>query len=268
MSLENAIAAFKASIKAVPSKQLPPFPKVITLDHYRLGVGKVQGPQDPHPLRVLTCDLIPECGACIGGRDKETWEVCRCVEPKRRAEEVERSGLPPIARKRTFAAIDPDYIKNSAEVLAHVEAWRRGEGPQGILFHGVTGSAKTHLAHALLLEEALNSGRRINYVVWPELALKFKSVYQENRNPHEYLRRFERADVFALDELGGDVLSDWTAQWLMSIINHAEDVGSRFILTTNLDQAQLSRWAKDRLASRLAYLCRWVTIDAADFRRL
>lgn len=268
MTLDQMLKDFEA---VIPRQEPKPdtWPDAITLDHYRLDVEERQGPWDAYPRRVLTCAMTAECGQCLGDHlDRDTLRPCRCSTYHRRAREVERSGLPPIARRHMLADIDPGLIRNRDEIHTTLNAWGQGKGKPGLVLQGITGTAKTHLAHALLIEAALMRGQRIRYEVWPELAMRLRSVYREDRTPEEHLRPLRRAQVFALDEVGGDTLSEWTLQHLMAVANHAEEHEQRFILTTNLGQDQLAAWAGGRLTSRLFMLCQWVHVDASDYRRL
>lgn len=131
------------------------------------------------------------------------------------------------------------------------------EKKQNVAFTGPSGAGKSYLAQALG-HHACRSGYRVVYVRLPKLL----SALVQSRADGSYanlLKRFERAHVLVLDDLGISELREQERRDLLEIIEDRYDIGSTVITS----QLAIKDWhayfggarAADSLCDRLVHNC-------------
>ncbi len=141
---------------------------------------------------------------------------------------------------------------------------------QNIAFTGPSGAGKSYLAQALG-HHACRAGHRVIYVRLPKLL----TALVQSRADGSYanlLKRFEKANVLILDDLGIAELQDNERRDLLEIIEDRYDVGSTVITS----QLALKDWhsyfgsgrAADSLCDRLVHNCHRIELlPQADSQR-
>jgi DNA replication protein DnaC len=141
---------------------------------------------------------------------------------------------------------------------------------QNVAFTGPSGAGKSYLAQALG-HRACRAGLRVIYVRFPKLL----TALAQSRVDGSYanlLRRFEKANVFILDDLGVSDLGNNERRDLLEIIEDRYDVGST-VLTSQL---AIKDWhayfgagrAADSLCDRLVHNCHRIELlGLADSQR-
>jgi DNA replication protein DnaC len=138
------------------------------------------------------------------------------------------------------------------------------EKKQNIVFTGPAGAGKSYLAQALG-HRACRSGCRVIYVRLPKLL----TALVQSRADGSYaqlLKRFEKAQVLILDDLGVSELRENERRDLLEIIEDRYDVGST-VLTS---QIAIKDWhayfgggrAADSLCDRLIHNCHRIELLA------
>lgn len=146
------------------------------------------------------------------------------------------------------------------------------EKKQNVAFSGPSGAGKSYLAQALG-HRVCRAGHRVIYVRLPKL-LTALSQARADGSYANLLKRFERANVLILDDLGISELRENERRDLLEIIEDRYDVGSTVITS----QLAFKDWhayfgggrAADSLCDRLMHNCHRVELlpEAESQRKL
>ena len=202
-------------------------------------------------------------------------------------EERERTALE-AARKRLAERIDI-YLRKRGVPRRFLHA-RISDFPQslgklkdsmeGVFLTGSRGVGKTHLAVALM-REAMLAARPVKYldtyridlhklplfVSVPELLLEIRDTYNGNEiSEKEVIDKYSWVDVLVLDDLGVEKPSEWVLQTLYIIIDRRYREDLRTIITSNLGIEEVEEKLDDRIASRIAGMCKVRILQGRDRR--
>ena len=162
----------------------------------------------------------------------------------------------------------------------------------GLLFVGSIGTGKTHLAVGIIKELIRARGVACLFYDYRELLKEIQNSYNPSVQTTELqiLRRVFDADVVVIDEIGGQLSSEWVWDTVSLIINTRYNDQKAVILTTNfedlpaaaalpidepIDQFRAKQVARkytlgdrvgERMRSRLHEMCRIVNVEGVDCR--
>ena len=182
---------------------------------------------------------------------------------------------PEMLQRMTFDNFDvaggPGSTSEDRESLATALTSARNfaSDPDGwLLFTGIRGSGKTHLAVAIA-GLSLQQGRQVLFAFVPTLLDHLRSTFSPN-SPVAYDELFEQlntAPLLILDDLGAEKSTPWAEEKLYQIVAHRYDARLPTIITTasTLDQLEESR---PSISSRLvdSMLVDWESIRAPNYR--
>ncbi|MDY7031119.1 MAG: ATP-binding protein [Thermodesulfobacteriota bacterium] len=173
---------------------------------------------------------------------------------------------------------------------------------RGLLFMGLIGVGKTHLAAAIVRELTLEKGCRCKFIDFSHLLSDIKEGYSQGKPDKEIIELYVETPVLVIDELGKGRNTEWEADILDQIIskryNNLNELTT--IITTNYttrDESTLhstrtkikvdpliSTKAKifeeevlketlqqrvgDRIFSRLTEMCKMIEMEGKDFRTM
>jgi DNA replication protein DnaC len=246
----------------------------------------------------------PNCALCdgTGWRQVERGEVsaverCECNQGRRPAQLLESAHIPPRFERASFENFDnrrenPLANETLSRAMLDARTFAR-EYPltdkPGLLFMGVPGVGKTHLAVAVLKVLA-ERGFEALFLDYQTLLDRIRQGYDKasGASAREAYEEALDTDVVLLDDLGAHRVTDWALDTVTAIINHRYNARKATLVTTNLpDEAVGDKLAekdagsgfyrvKDSLAdrigararSRLFEMCRLVRITATEDYRL
>jgi len=162
----------------------------------------------------------------------------------------------------------------------------------GLFIHGPKGVGKTHLMAAIMKDEILRTPPREGYeavnrysrkvvrfhepnsssypaiVSVPELLLEIRGTYDRGSavNESDILDRHSDVATLMLDDLGTERPTDWALQNLYLIIDRRYRDTKRTFITSNLSLDELADRLDDRIASRIAGMCKVVNLKGGDRR--
>jgi len=162
-----------------------------------------------------------------------------------------------------FLAADKSSINSF--VWKQCEALFEGE-KNGLFLHGPTGTGKTHLAVAVLRE---TSRPRPRFVSAAELMLSLRQSFRDRArfSEEEIIDRYsDECGVLVLDDLGVEKPSEFTVQSLNLIIERRYVAIKQTIITSNFSIGEIAERVGDRIASRIAGMCKVIELQGNDRR--
>lgn len=206
-----------------------------------------------------------ECEAC-----KDTGYVgikmCNCMRRSLIEAGMESSGLSALMQVQSFENFSTDYYRadpkshqTMCELYQKVRSYaygfslENGNKPQSLLFLGGTGLGKTHLSTAVA-RVVIERG----YDVYYNSAVGMISDFEYRRfgnglvqNEGDDVERYTDCDLLILDDLGTEVVNQFTISCLYHVINTRLNLKKPTVISTNLLSGELRKLYGDRIASRL-----------------
>ena len=189
-------------------------------------------------------------------------KMCSCMRRDLIMAGYESSGIGKLIAKQNFENFDLSYYRSTereqmervfAAVKNYAETFREAGG-RNMLFIGMTGLGKTHLSSAcakavidrgfdVVYESAQNIFSDFEYE-------RFNRGYNTDAQNEKTARYFE-TDLLIIDDLGTEVVNQFTTACLYNIVNTRMCSGKGMIINTNLKKEELVAKYQDRITSRL-----------------
>jgi DNA replication protein DnaC len=169
-------------------------------------------------------------------------------------ERIDSMGLQ-LLRNMTFKTFDYNRAdqtpaqRNGLETACKA-AMRFAESPQGwLVFHGVSGTGKTHLA-AAIANYRREAGKPCVFVYVLDLLGHLRSAFNpESKVSHDELfEAVKKAPLLILDGLDGQKTTDWALEKLRQLLNYRFNDRLPTVITTLLTADTLPEW-DDRIAA-------------------
>lgn len=164
---------------------------------------------------------------------------------------------------------------------------------ESLFITGPAGTGKSYMASAILKEEGrwrvrdrLNQlyegkekygemyelprgvGTTINWVTVPNLLLELRGSFKDKSESteQEIVHNYSEVDMLVLDDLGAEKSSEFSIQSLYLIIDRRYSEMRHTIITSNLSLREVSEKVGDRIASRIAGMCKVIELKGKDRR--
>ena len=176
-----------------------------------------------------------------------------------------------LLKRMTFDNFDYKRVNlppEQRENLEHVyrEALSFAQSPEGwLVFQGVTGCGKTHLA-AAIANYCLQAGKPALFIVVPEFLDHLRATFNpESRISYDQLfESVKNAPLLILDDFGEQSTTPWAQEKLYQVINYRYNARLATILTTTCSLDEIEGPISSRLADpRLSLV---LNIMAPDYR--
>ena len=193
-------------------------------------------------------------------------KMCACMRRKLVEAGMESSGMSSLMKKQSFENFSLDYYRQSPKefqlmsanlkaIRAYAESFSLDSEPlpESMLFLGGTGLGKTHLSTALA-RTVIERG----YDVFYNSAVGMISDFECKRfgngiatGDADNTDRYVSCDLLILDDLGTEVVNQFTQSSLYYVINCRLNLTKPTVISTNLTATELRKTYSDRITSRL-----------------
>lgn len=158
--------------------------------------------------------------------------------------------------QKSALTVARDYAEQFADNL------QRG---QGLIFSGLPGTGKSHLA-AAILQTMLR--RSVCYVTCMDMIREVRDTWRKgsDRSELQLLETLGGMDLLAIDEIGVQYGTDSEQTIIFDVLDRRYRNVLPTILLTNQDHAGLKQYIGERTYDRLTETCRWVAFDWPSYR--
>lgn len=180
--------------------------------------GSFEPDVQPKPkLYGVDCPICNNQGKIVTVRDGMIFaRECECMEARRSLHRARKSGLGDLLDECTFDNFKTPN-RETAFLKQKAQEYTRLTDGKWFFVHGTPGTGKTHVCTAIC-NSFINSGAKVKYVIWSEIAQKLRAVINEP----EYqmlMEELKSADVLYIDDLLKGNPSDADIKRAFEIIN-------------------------------------------------
>ena len=206
-------------------------------------------------------DVHYECEAC-GDTGFVNMKMCDCMKRALVLAGYESSGLGGLIRTQSFENFSLEYYQSSQNgsnmerVVLDLKRFAEGfsnETYRNYLLLGSTGLGKTHLSTSVA-KKVIERGFDVLYVSAVGMIGDFEARRFGTGAGDGTLRDTERyytADLLIIDDLGTEVVNQFTVSCLYDVINSRINNRKCTFINTNLKRGEIESKYTERIASRL-----------------
>ena len=222
-------------------------------------------------------DVRYECPLCGDSGFVDT-KMCVCMKKKLVEAAYESSGMANLLRTQSFENFDLSYYADDPRTAAHmkrvldiVKAYADGfvpATPANMIFMGGTGLGKTHLSTSVA-RAVIDRGCDVFYAGAVTLISDFEVQRYGNSAGGETglgTAQYFDSDLLIIDDLGTEVINQFTATVLYNVINTRLSRRKSTIINTNFTHDELRQKYADRITSRLFGEYRVIPFVGRDVR--
>jgi len=180
-----------------------------------------------------------------------------------------------LQKSMTFENFDWRRINLPEEQRENLEGAFRlavdfAKSPDGwIVFMGVTGCGKTHLASAIV-NYRYQAGQPALFIVVPEFLDHLRSTFSPDSKVSfdQVFERVKKAPLLVLDDFGEQSTTPWAQEKLYQVINYRYNARLPTVITTRYSMEEIMEHVDSSVSSRLAdnKLSTIYNIRVPDFR--
>ena len=217
-----------------------------------------------------------ECAACRDSGFIGT-KMCDCMRRELILAAYETSGLGQLMKKQSFESFDLSfYTGDAAEVMrSNLNTLRKyaltfTTASGNLLLCGPTGLGKTHLSTAVA-RCVIDKGYDVYYTTAVDMFSDFERARfgagEERREAGGELVRYTDCDLLILDDLGTEVVNQFSTSCLYTVINNRISLGRPTIINTNLLGKEMMEKYAERITSRIMGEFSPIVFKGTDVRR-
>ena len=220
-------------------------------------------------------DIRYECEACADSGYVD-GKMCVCMKRALVMAGYESSGLGALIRTQSFDNFSLDYYKaggGNPEMMQMVSSSLRGfaEGfgsdtYRNYLLIGGTGLGKTHLSTSVA-KSVIDRGFDVLYVTAVGMLGDFEDKRFGNGEGARSTDRYYSADLLIIDDLGTEVINQFTLSCLYDVINSRINNRKCTFINTNLNKKEIEAKYSERITSRLFGEYNPILFTGTDIRK-
>lgn len=206
-------------------------------------------------------DVHYTCNKCKDTGYIDGTKVCSCLKEELVKAAIASSGIGSLIEKQSFDNFKLGIYENEPPVYkimsSNLEAAKRFVAefktkPANLLFIGKTGTGKTHISTAVA-REIIKLGFDVIYDTTQNIISDFETDKFKNGyvNSEPLSAKYMECDLLIMDDLGTEFATPFTVSCIYNLINTRQNRGLSTIISTNLDENELSSRYEDRIVSRI-----------------
>lgn len=233
---------------------------------------------------VYCGSLIPPLEVEVLGKMRWVQPVCQCVSDKlhediKKAENLQRerevrelfsiSDIGDRYKDASFETFQPrPGAESSFKIALHYAENFDDFGLESILFWGIPGNGKSHLA-AAIHNELIRKHRVIVFISMPDLLEKIKSTFnkQSKESESQILKALNLCDLLIIDDIGAEKTSEWVQEIIFRIVDSRYRRKKPILATSNLEPKLLSDRIGARAYDRIIEMSQPIENKATSYRR-
>lgn len=203
-------------------------------------------------------DVKYECEKCSDTGFVDI-SMCSCMREALALARLEDSGIGSLMRGQSFETFSLDYyrgadkaaVERNLQLLRYfAEKFHKGSSESWLLT-GPTGLGKTHLSTAVA-KRVIENGCDVVYTTMFDLISAFeRQRFGSGSGDDGTTDKYFETDLLILDDLGTEIVNQFTISVLYNIINSRLNRRLSTIINTNLTGGDLRDKYADRITSRL-----------------
>lgn len=219
-------------------------------------------------------DVHYECHICSDIGYTRDGKMCICMKKALAKAGFEKSGIAKLADKQNFDTFSLDYYTGTAKsimtgVLGQCRRFADdfdGKTMSNLLFIGKTGLGKTHLSSSIA-KTVIERGFTVIYESAQNIISDFeKEKFSRYDTDIPDTRKYLECDLLIIDDLGTEMLTQFTVSCLYSLINSRLVAEKSMIISTNVGKKELLERYSERITSRLFGEFSICVFDGSDIR--
>lgn len=224
----------------------------IELQDKRASLLRENGLNADYTNWTFTCDKCKDEGYVDG-------KMCSCLKSILISKQLELSGIGQLISDQSFDNFnlemyppeDREEMKCLLEYLM-LYADTFSKESSNMMFVGGTGLGKTHISTALA-RSIIEKGYNVIYETATNIFADFENDRFRDRFGGEepVSSKYMECDLLIIDDLGTEVVTNFTVSCLYNLINTRLNKKLPIILNTNLNSSEIKRVYNDRITSRL-----------------
>ncbi len=150
-------------------------------------------------------------------------------------------------------ALGMTELENIKEIYKKAQAFCENEDAKNILYYGGCGLGKTFLS-SCIAKKMMDNGKSVIYTSAASLFSDYEDYKFGKKDASEFAAKMEMiksADLLIIDDLGTEVVSQYSVQLLNEIINERCALSKKIIISTNLNMKGIVSKYTERIASRI-----------------
>lgn len=203
-----------------------------------------------------------ECPLC-GDTGVVEYSMCKCMRKKLVEAGIETSGMGDLIKRQNFSNFSLEYYKYSTEsfkrmntIYNYLKNYAKEfdvSKSENLAFFGGTGLGKTHLSSAVA-GVIIEKGNDVYYTGAMNMFADFEQKRFGTSTSSDAtgdVQQYFSCDLLIIDDLGAEVINQFTVSCLYNIINTRLNRKKPTILSSNLSQEDFKKKYWDRIASRV-----------------
>lgn len=246
------------------------------------------------------CSCVAGCLTCHGqGRffHEGVSRACMSPHPKLVANLINSARVPSRYSLASLSEFS-NFSGNGKKIVQWVDQWIKSyrRGVKGMVLEGPVGVGKTYILAAIANEMARRAVA-VRFVDFFQLLSELKANYAQNQADDTILKPLLSVDVLIIDELGKGRNSDWELSILDQLVMGRYNQNKTILASTNyslvpakkasmgrydtgdglgghskgfreqLFESSLEERVGERIYSRLAEVCQFISLKGEDYRR-